>query len=190
MLNPVEYCAPQRQGKTTLMVRDLVSILPHYRPEDVFANFVINIPGVHCADNKDLLDAIFDIKRNKERHKVILFDEIGQELRARDSMNKIQTEIVTFAWQFPKRDITMLYCSNPGNSADVILRLATAQTLVTRYHKVNEWDLPDHRRTLEIRMADYITAGVILNWDKRGGRKRFNHIAPYGELFDSFEPIQ
>lgn len=190
MLSPIEYCAPQRQGKTTLMVRDMVKLLPHYRPEDVFANFVIKIPGVNCLENKDLIDAIFDIKRDKTRHKIILFDEVGQELRARESMNKRQTELVTFAWQMPKRDITMLYCSNPGNSADIILRLATAQTVITHYRKVLRPDLPDVQRTLGIRAEDYITAGVIFNWDRKGARFVISNVAPYGELFDSWEPIQ
>ena len=190
MLSPVEYCAPQRQGKSTLMVRDMVSLLPHYRPEDVYANFVIRIPGVQCLENKDLIEAIFQMKANKERHKIILFDEVSQELRARDSMNKRQTELVTFAWQMPKRDITMLFCDNPGNSADVILRLAAAQTIVTRYYKVQRPDLPDALRTLEIRKDDYIAAGIINNWDRKGGRMKFTNIAPIGELFDTFEPIQ
>lgn len=190
MLSPVEYCAPQRQAKSTLMVRDMISLLPHYRPEDVYANFRIFIPGINCLENKDLIEAIFELKRNKARHKIICFDEVSQELRARDSMNRKQTELVTFAWQMPKRDITMLFCDNPGNSADVILRLAAAQTIVTRYHKVQRPDLPDALRTLDIRKDDYITAGVINNWDMKTGRMKFTNIAPIQELFDSFEPIQ
>jgi hypothetical protein len=190
MLSPVEYCAPQRQGKSTLMVRDMVKMLPYYRPEDVFANFVIHIPGVNCLENKDLIDAVFQMKLNKDRHKIILFDEVGQELRARESMNKRQTEFVTFAWQMPKRDITMLYCSNPGNSADIILRLASAQTVVTHYRKVQMPHLPDAQRTLDIRKDDYITAGVIFNWDRRGAKFIIRNVAPFAELFDSWEPIQ
>ena len=190
MLSPVEYCAPQRQGKSTLMVRDMIKLLPHYRPEDVYANFMIYIPGIHCLENKDLIEALFQVKRNKERHKIFLFDEVGQELRARESMNRVQTEAVTFAWQMPKRDITMLYCSNPGNSADIILRLATAQTVIPHYHKVLSPNLPDAERILEVRRDDFIKAGVIFNWDRKGAWWLIKNIAPYGELFDTFAPIQ
>lgn len=173
-----EYCSPQREGKSTLLVRDLVvKLLPVYRPEDVYSNFRIFIPGINHLENKDLVEAVFEMKRKKLRHKVICFDEVGQELRARESMNRTQIEFVTFAWQMPKRDISLLYCSNPGNSADIILRLATRQTVIPKYHHA-----PD-------RIDDYITAGVIYNYELWIAWWRIWGLTPYQALFDSFEPI-
>lgn len=173
-----EYCAPQREGKSTMLVRDLVTkLLPLYRPEDVYSNFPIFIPGIHMLENKDLIDVVFEIKRKKIRHKVICFDEVGQELRARESMNKVQTEFVTFAWQMPKRDICLLYCSNPGNSADIILRLATRQCLMPKYHKGY------------CREDDYILAHVIFNYELRISQWCIWNLVPFQNLFDSFAPI-
>jgi len=173
-----EYCAPQREGKSTLLVRDVVcKVLPLYRPEDIYSNFPIFIPGINVLENKDLIEAVFEAKKKKVRHKVFCFDEVGQELRARDSMNKIQTEFVTFAWQMPKRDITLLYCSNPGNSADIILRLATRQTIVPKYH---------HGVT---RDEDYMTVGVIYNYELWIAWWTIWNLIPFQALFDSEQPI-
>lgn len=174
-----EYCGAPRQGKSTLMVRDLVcKLLPLYAPDDVFANFPIFIPGVHCMENKDLIEAIFEIKRKKLRHKVILFDEVGQELKARESMNKVQTEYVNFSWQMPKRDIIQLYCSNPGKSADIILRLATCQTIIPHYHKGLTHE------------EDCIVAGIIYNYELWGQWWTIWNFSWVQNLFNSLEPIQ
>jgi hypothetical protein len=173
-----DYCAPQREGKTTLMVRDTVKLTHLYRPEDILCNFPLFIPGVVVfEENADLIDAIFEIKRKRIRHKLILFDEVGQELRARESMNKRQIEMVTFAWQMPKRDISLLYCSNPGNSADIILRLATRQTLMPKYH---------HGPT---RDDDYMDVAVIYNYELWIANWRVWGLVPFQKLFDSFAPI-
>ena len=173
-----EYCAPQREGKSTMLVRDLVTkLLPAYRPEDVYSNFRIFIPGINHLENKDLIEAVFEIKKKKYRHKIICFDEVGQELRARESMNKTQIEFVTFAWQMPKRDISLLYCSNPGNSADIILRLATRQTIMPKYiHGI--------RRDL-----DAIRAWVIFNYELKIAEFTVWNLVPFQNLFDSFAPI-
>jgi len=173
-----EYCAPQREGKSTMLVRDLVTkLLPAYRPEDVYSNFKIFIPGINHLENKDLIEAVFEIKRKKYRHKVICFDEVGQELRAREAMKPIQIEFVTFAWQMPKRDISLLYCSNPGNSADIILRLATRQTIMPKYiHGI--------RREL-----DAIRAWVIFNYELKIAEFTVWNLVPFQNLFDSFAPI-
>jgi hypothetical protein len=173
-----EYCAAQREGKSTMLVRDLVTkLLPAYRPEDVYSNFRIFIPGINHLENKDLIEAVFEIKKKKYRHKIICFDEVGQELRARESMNKTQIEFVTFAWQMPKRDISLLYCSNPGNSADIILRLATRQTIMPKYiHGI--------RREL-----DAIRAWVIFNYELKIAEFTVWNLVPFQNLFDSFAPI-
>ena len=74
----IEYCAIQRQGKSTLMVRDMIILLPNYSPDDVYANFPIYIDGVNCMENLELIEAVFKIFKDKLRRKIILFDEVGQ----------------------------------------------------------------------------------------------------------------
>ena len=179
MMGVYEYCAPQRQGKSTLMMADLVvKVLPEFSPEDIFANFQIMIDGVNCMDNSHLIEQILKFKYDRVRHKVILFDEVGQELKARGYMDKLQTEVVGYAWQMPKMDTILMYCSNPGNSADIILRDAAWQSIITRYV---------HGETRE---EDYIIADVIFNYDlkiQRGIIVRGVHTVQ--QLFDSFAPI-
>lgn len=176
-----EYCGIQRSGKSTLMMADVQNkILPAgYRPEDVYANFRVFIEGVHCLSNEGMLEAILRMKRDKVRNKVLLFDEVGQELKARSFGDKVQTEVVSFAWQMPKRGILLLYCSNVGNSADIILRDATWVTVMPKYfHGVSRDD-------------DFIRASVIFNYDCRIMRGvRVPGVWRYQRLFDSFEPIE
>ena len=180
MLGIYEYCGIQRCGKSTLMVADLVNkLLGEYQPEDVFSNFRIFIEGINVMSNEALIERILRMKRDKERNKVIMFDEVGQELKARGYADKTQTEVVNFAWQMPKRGILLMYCSNIGNSADIILRDATWQTIMPRYFPGPE------------RSQDYIEATVIFNYDCRMMRGvRIPGVARYQELFDSWEPIQ
>ena len=181
MMGIYEYSGIQRCGKSTLMMRDLVEkILPAgYRSEDVYANFRIFLEGVHCLSNEAMVEAILRLKRDRARDKVLLFDEVGQELKARSYGDKLQTEVVSFAWQMPKRGILLLYCSNVGNSADIILRDATWVTVMPRYvHGVT-------------RDEDYIKASVIFNYDCRVMRGvKVTGVARYQELFDSWEPIE
>ena len=175
-----EYCGIQRCGKSTLMVRDLVEkLLREFKADNVFANFRLLIPGVTALNNSGMLDAIMETKRKKARDRVFLFDEVGQELKARSYGNSAQTEVVSFAWQMPKRNIVLAYCSNVGNSADIILRDATWQTIMPRYHHAGRWE------------DDWITARVIFNYDCRVMRGVVvRDVHQYQRLFDSYEPIE
>ena len=175
-----EYCGIQRCGKSTLMVKDLkTKLLNEFDPTDVYANFRIFIDGVHCLETMELVEAVFKMKQDKLRHKVIIFDEAGQFLLAREWGNKEQTKFVSFGWQMPKRDIVMMYASNVGNSADVIMRDATWVTVMPKYFEQAR------------RADDYIMSAVIYNYDCRvvRGIKTMN-VAQYQDLFDSFEPIE
>ena len=180
MIGVYEYSGIQRCGKSTLMMCDLVNkLLPEYSASDVYANFTIKIEGVHCMENVELIDEIMRMKRDKVRHKVIMFDEAGQELKARGYTDKQQTEVVSFAWQMPKRSIVLMYCSNIGNSADIILRDATWQTILPRYFRG------------AVREDDYILADIIFNYDMR--ISRWNKISGFQkvqDLFDSLEAIE
>jgi len=173
----IEYCSIQRQGKSTLMVRDIVKLLPYYSPDDVYVNFPLYIEGVHCMENEELIEAMFKMKKDKVRRKIIGFDEVGQELKARQSWNQRQTDCVSFAWQMPKMGIVLMYCSNPGNSADIILRDATWKTIMPRYHKG------------ETREEDYITADVIFDYELWVAHWRIEHLGPFQDLFDSWWPV-
>lgn len=176
-----EYTAPQRQGKNTLMQYDVEEKLLRdggFKPEDVFCNYSMYIDGVNCMDTEHLIKRVFLMKVRKERHKVIIFDETGQFVVARESMKKWQIEFVLFCWQMPKLDIVLMYSDNPGNSADVIMRLATQVTLLPRYF---------HGLT---RADDYIILDVIWNHDCQYeiGR-RIDGVARWQGHFNTEEPV-
>lgn len=175
-----EYCGIQRCGKSTMMVKDLVcKLLNQFAPQDIYTNFRIFIPGVNCMETMALVQAVFKMKADKLRHKVIIFDEAGQFLLARGYKDKDQTDFVSFAWQMPKRDIVMLYASNIGNSADVILRDATWLTIMPKYHHAPN------------RADDHIESAIIYNYDCVIAKNIITRgISPIQDLFDTFEPIE
>ena len=176
-----EYCGIQRCGKSTMMIKDLVTrmIPAGYKPENVWANFRIKIPDVHCLETMELVEEVFKMKGEKLRDKVILFDEVGQFMVARGYGNKYQTDFVNFAWQWPKRNWVMQYASNVGNSADLILRDATWVTILPKYF---------HGATRE---QDYIESWVCFNYDCRVVKGIITPgVSRYQELFDSYEPIE
>lgn len=180
-VGPTEYCAPQREGKSTMMMCDYVcKILPWgYKPEDTFSNFFIDIEGVNCLNNEAMIKRILKAKYSDERNKVFLFDEVGQELTARGFRDAVQTEVVSFAWQMPKMGHILLWCSNPGNSGDVILRDATWYTVMTKYHKGMQ------------RRDDFIEASVIFNYElKIQTGLIVTGFQDIQDLFDSLQPIR
>lgn len=180
-IGPTEYCAPQRQGKSTLMMCDYVcKLLPMgYKAEDTFANFLVKIAGVTCLDNEAMIKRILKAKYEDERNKVFMFDEVGQELKARGYMDKVQTEVVSFAWQMPKMGHVFLICTNPGNSADIILRDATWYVVMPKYHFGMT------------RKDDFIEAAVIFNYElKVQTGLIISGFQEIQDLFDTYQAIR
>lgn len=178
----VEYCGRQRQGKTTLMVADLVykALSPDYefqfKPHEVYANFQINLPGVNCYSNDKMLEWLTWARRRNLEHVCLLLDECSQPplFYARNSMDRLQTALVTSAWQMPKRQWLFLYSSNIGNSVDVQLRDATWLTIMPlEYH---------HGATREL---DYIDFAVIHAYEVWTDNLIFTGCKDIQELFDS-----
>lgn len=159
-------------------VKDKLIDTREFEWSDVHTNFRIFADGVHCYSNEGLKEAIRKIKRDKIRHQILIFDEVGQELMARGYMSKEQSELCAFAWQGPKRDIIWMFASNPGNSADVILRDAAWQSIMPRYFFG------------ETHEDDYIVSDIIHNYECRISRGIVRlGVSRYQEMFDSFEPI-
>lgn len=133
-----EYCGVQRTGKTTLMVADLLCKLlnPYagydYKPSEVYANFTIKVDGINCINNQAMLQVLMRAKNEKWRHKIYVIDECSQPplFYARNTRDRLQTELVTSLWQVPKLDSVVLYSCNIGNSVDIQQRDATWFTVM------------------------------------------------------------
>lgn len=138
-----EYTGIQRIGKSTLMVRDIMRelITPEYeyKPQDVYVNFWLDIDGVNCLTNEQLLIVLLKAKKERWRHKIWGVDECSQPplFYARNTSDKKQTELVTSLWQMPKLDNNFHYTSNVGNSVDVQQRDATWFTIAPFTKEIN-----------------------------------------------------
>lgn len=181
-----EYCGIQRTGKTTLMVADLVLKLLNgragydYKPDEVFVNFTIRIDGINCVNNTDMLRILTRAKNERWRHKVYVVDECSQPplFYARNSRDKLQTELVTSLWQVPKLDSVFLYTSNVGNSVDVQQRDATWFTVMP---------LKLHRdQTGKPSRIDY---RVISGYEMWVQDESLLTVPEIQSLFDSREPV-
>jgi len=130
-----EYSAPARLGKSTLIVADCCNKLLNpayygeycYLPGEVFSNLWFDINGIHFMHNEQMLEVLMRAKTERWPHKVFIIDECSQPplFYARNTRDKIQTELVTSLWQMPKLGTHLLYSSNVGNSVDIQQRDAT-----------------------------------------------------------------
>jgi hypothetical protein len=164
-----------------MMMHDLVDkLIPSgVKPDDVWTNFPIFIPGVHWLNSDALKERILEMKRNEERDKVILFDEVGQAFTARGWKKQEQTDLVTFAWQMPKCGIVLLFSDNVGNSADIILRDAAWLTIMPKFVACSN------------REGDYIVNTIVFNYDLKLVRGLIvRNVARLQSLFDSDKPVK
>lgn len=90
-----------------------------YTPEDVYANYWLNVKGVHCLTNEEMLDYLEEEIERKTQKKIVALDECGQLLPALNYQNKRQMAIVRSFQQYPKLYKYLLYCSAPGNANGV-----------------------------------------------------------------------
>jgi phage terminase large subunit-like protein len=183
----IEYTGVQRVGKSTLMVSDILlkGLSPDYaygyKPEEIYANYFIDIPGVHCGTNEQMVVWLQRAKREVWRHVWFSIDEASQPplpLYARGFSGKEQTELVTSFWQIPKKGCVLQYTSNIGNSVDIQARDATFLTIcVLKYN---------HGLTRDLDSIDYT---VINNYDQWTYDERFHAPALVQSVFDSFQAV-
>lgn len=184
----VEYCGIQRKGKSTLMVADIVLVFMnkrvrplYYLPDEVYCNYPLHIDGVHCGTNEQMISWLQKAREDKWEHKLFSLDEASQPplFYARNTKDKLQTELVTSLWQTPKLKCTFLYSDNIGNSVDVQQRDAT-------WYSVLLLEYNDHCN------PDFISIDyrVVSNYGLWFDDYTLEHVAIIQELFDSFAPIK
>ena len=175
-----EYWGIQRVGKTTVMVRDILMLNEYsgYAWDEFYTNFKVFIPGVHCMNSQALMETILQTMKDKIPHRVFVFDELGQFLGARNYRDLYQTKIANSLWQFPKRDLIFMYSDNVGNSADIVIRLATWEVIAPRFYSGKTRD------------KDYIIVDVIKNYMCETVRGIvIPEVNYYQRLFDTRQPI-
>lgn len=178
----IEYCGIQRSGKSTLMTLDALRMcLPpyDYKPDEIYANYNINIDGIHCINNEQMLIVLTKAREEKWRHKIFLIDECSQPplFYARNTRDVSQTMLVTSLWQMPKLDCNCFYSSNVGNSVDIQMRDATWYIVLPHYKK---------GITREEDIIEFCVAHAYECWFSDFTFKHSHIIQRY---FDSFQPI-
>lgn len=186
MDNIYEYCGVQRTGKTTLMVADIMNkvlnpAIMSYVPSEVYCNYYLDIDGVNVVDNEKMLWVLTKARLEGWQHKVFSVDECSQPplFYARNTRDKVQTDLVTSIWQMPKKFCIMQYSSNIGNSVDVQQRDATATVIMPLRYNRNE------KRELET--IDY---RVMNQYERWFYDERYKYPAETQKYFDSFKPVK
>lgn len=182
-----EYCGIQRSGKSTLMVADTMNnfLNPYagydYKPDEVYCNFWLDIDGVNCCNNEQMLHVLTKARKEKWRHKIYIVDECSQPplFYARNSRDTLQTQLVTSLWQMPKLGCQMLYSSNIGNSVDVQMRDATWYSILPIKYYHNPAD----------RSKEYILYRVVHGYEIWERDMIYRYPALTQQYFDSFKPI-
>ena len=174
----VEYSGAQRSGKSTLLVRDIARTKYLFPECNILTNFRLDLPDTTTFSSDNLIQEILRIKRDKLRKIIIGFDELSQVLTGRGYSNKLQTDVSSFLWQMPKREIALFYTSNLGKSVDLIIRLATFWTLLPIYFPGSN------------RLNDYILYRLIRRdcppWEDRIA----TNLVPIQNLFNTREEIE
>lgn len=193
-----------RKGKTTVMTALLIDqylndewMLDHfdpywnvqtgkyeeylYDPQDVYANYFIDIKGVNCLTNDEMIAYLKAEIKAQTQKKIILIDECGQLLPALNYHDKKQVAIVRSFQQYPKLYKFLVYASAPGksNGVDPNLRMITKYVLDNfTYHHDKD------------RNKDYIDFRVNNDDEDWDEAVKFLGPARIQKKFDSRRPVR
>lgn len=183
-----EYSGKARIGKSTLMIADCVLKLLNrsflgawaYVPSEVYSNLWFDIDGIHYHHSEDMLGVLTRARKERWVHKVYIVDECSQPplFYARNTRDKLQTDLVTSLWQMPKLGCHMLYGSNLGNSVDIQQSHATWYSI-----------LPYKYIHGEIRCKDLIKFVVCNSRDLEKRKMVFHRPDIIQSIFNSFKPV-
>jgi hypothetical protein len=135
----------QDTGKTALMTGFIIQILAigqyradGYRPDDVYVNFKLNIPGTHSLTNQEMRKFLLDMVKKGFKHKIIGITEADRVFPARFWQNREQSEALIGLWQDMKLFNIIFWDSHIGTSVDVMLRETRQVGMIPKYDKKND----------------------------------------------------
>jgi len=109
-----------------------------YRPDEVYCNFGLKIPGVHCLNNKAMVAFITDTVKRGLKHKIINITEADRVFPARYWQNREQTDALIGLWQDEKLFNLVYYDAHGGTGVDVTLRNVRQIAWIPKYNKAKD----------------------------------------------------
>ena len=109
-----------------------------YRPDEVYCNFKLKVPGVNCLNNKQMVAFITDTVKNGIKHKIINITEADRVFPARFWQSREQTEALIGLWQDEKLFNLVYYDAHSGTGVDVTLRNVRQIAWIPKYNKAKD----------------------------------------------------
>lgn len=118
------------KGKTLLVAHDYKRLIDggYFKPSDAVGNMSFKGKygdGYQVLKGDNLRQYLWDLTHKPYKNKIVIIDEIDSEFPARSWTSKEQTEIALRLWHTAKLHNFVYMTSHIGNSADVIIHLAT-----------------------------------------------------------------
>lgn len=109
-----------------------------YSPDDVYVNYKLNIDGVHCLNNKQMVKFITDMVNEGLKHKLVNITEADRVFPARFWQRAEQTEALIGLWQDEKLFNIIYYDAHAGTGVDVTLRNVRQIAWLPQYDKYQD----------------------------------------------------
>ena len=120
----------ESMGKTLWIAHDYKYLIDKgiYTPDEAIGNMTFKgkyADGYQVLKGDDLRQYLWDLTHKPYKHKIVIIDEVDSEFPARSFTDKEQTEISLRLWHTAKLHNTVFMSSHLGNSADLIMHLAS-----------------------------------------------------------------
>jgi hypothetical protein len=109
-----------------------------YSPDEVYVNYKLLIPGVHCLKNQDMVQFCTDMVKKGYKHKLINITEADRVFPARYWQKIAQTEALLGMWQDEKLFNIVYYDVHAGTGVDVNLRNVRQMAMLPKYDKFHD----------------------------------------------------
>lgn len=136
-----------------------------YTPDEAVGNITFKGKygyGYTILKGEDLRQYLWDLTHKPYQHKIVIIDEIDSEFPARYFTDREQTEIALRLWHTAKLHNYIFMTSHIGNSADVIMHLASHYYIFPRKpdFETNSMDFTI-ANGLDLETTDWTAYGII-----------------------------
>lgn len=163
------------KGKTLGMIATALHLHLNegYAGDDIHGNLEFHIPGYHQYDNAGIREVMRNFVKNRERHKIIMVDEVDTVFPARFFSKAEQTQTLLGLWQYTKMDSHWLGTTHLGNSTDAIIDSTVQISCIPEYDK----------------LTDTLTIEVINGIDLDFGTLEIPEASRLFPIYNRFQPI-
>ena len=113
-----------------------------YIPDEVYVNYELRIPGVHCLSKEKMIAFLMDMIKGGKKHKLIHITEADRLFPARFWQDKKQTEALLGLWQDVKMFWKVYWDSHIGSSVDILMRQTRQLAIVPHGYEKTTDEIP------------------------------------------------